>query len=392
MEAAAADAASGGRGGRRAGADEAEAESPRTTSTEARRRRRRCAETEAADEAVPRRLPPTRRRSRPRPDPWPSGRPSRAPPDEPIRAPTDARPDRARPTPSGIVGRPPPARTGPGASSRSWSCRPSSWRSSSRRFLVQAFFIPSPSMEPTLKPGDRILVCRVCLHFQDIHRGDVLVFSDPHPPAGAGRGLIGGLPALARARAWAWRSPRTPTSSSGWGRCRARRGRSVAASLYVDGQKIDRPFLSPNIDTRSFGPQTVPMACCSCWATTRCESGDSRLSPARGRAGLRADRQGDREGVRHRVAARRGWGGSTDAAGPGPLRAPRLRAQGFARVAGVDEAGRGALAGPMVAAAVILPEGFDLEGIRDSKQLSHATSARRRSAGSRPARWWRCAR
>jgi ribonuclease HII len=48
----------------------------------------------------------------------------------------------------------------------------------------------------------------------------------------------------------------------------------------------------------------------------------------------------------------------------------RLRAQGFARVAGVDEAGRGALAGPMVAAAVILPEGFDLEGIRDSKQLS----------------------
>ena len=47
-----------------------------------------------------------------------------------------------------------------------------------------------------------------------------------------------------------------------------------------------------------------------------------------------------------------------------------LRAQGFSRVAGVDEAGRGALAGPLVAAAVILPEGFDLEGIRDSKQLS----------------------
>jgi ribonuclease HII len=47
-----------------------------------------------------------------------------------------------------------------------------------------------------------------------------------------------------------------------------------------------------------------------------------------------------------------------------------LRDQGFARVAGTDEAGRGALAGPMVAAAVILPEDFDLDGIRDSKLLS----------------------
>ncbi|MEW6059327.1 MAG: ribonuclease HII [Actinomycetota bacterium] len=48
----------------------------------------------------------------------------------------------------------------------------------------------------------------------------------------------------------------------------------------------------------------------------------------------------------------------------------RLRDEGFMRVAGVDEAGRGALAGPLVAAAVILPVGFDLEGIKDSKQLS----------------------
>ena len=47
-----------------------------------------------------------------------------------------------------------------------------------------------------------------------------------------------------------------------------------------------------------------------------------------------------------------------------------LREQGFTRIAGVDEAGRGALAGPLVAAAVILPEDFDLEGIDDSKVLT----------------------
>ena len=39
-------------------------------------------------------------------------------------------------------------------------------------------------------------------------------------------------------------------------------------------------------------------------------------------------------------------------------------------MAGVDEAGRGALAGPLVAAAVVLPEDFDLEGLEDSKLLT----------------------
>lgn len=46
------------------------------------------------------------------------------------------------------------------------------------------------------------------------------------------------------------------------------------------------------------------------------------------------------------------------------------RRQGARAVAGIDEAGRGPLAGPVVAAAVILPETFDLPGLTDSKQLS----------------------
>ncbi len=44
--------------------------------------------------------------------------------------------------------------------------------------------------------------------------------------------------------------------------------------------------------------------------------------------------------------------------------------RGFRRVAGVDEAGRGPLAGPVVAAAVVLPRRCRLEGLRDSKLLS----------------------
>lgn len=48
----------------------------------------------------------------------------------------------------------------------------------------------------------------------------------------------------------------------------------------------------------------------------------------------------------------------------------RARRNGYRLIAGVDEAGRGPLAGPVVAAAVILPERFDLPGLNDSKQLS----------------------
>ncbi|MBT3181326.1 MAG: ribonuclease HII [Deltaproteobacteria bacterium] len=47
-----------------------------------------------------------------------------------------------------------------------------------------------------------------------------------------------------------------------------------------------------------------------------------------------------------------------------------LYSKGIRSVAGVDEVGRGPLAGPVVAAAVILPEGLYLEGLRDSKKLT----------------------
>lgn len=44
-------------------------------------------------------------------------------------------------------------------------------------FAVQAFYIPSSSMENTLKIGDRILVNKVVYHLRNIHRGDVAVFN-----------------------------------------------------------------------------------------------------------------------------------------------------------------------------------------------------------------------
>jgi ribonuclease HII len=56
-------------------------------------------------------------------------------------------------------------------------------------------------------------------------------------------------------------------------------------------------------------------------------------------------------------------------------RETRLWQDGYAAIAGIDEAGRGALAGPVVAAAVVLPTGTALAdpwtAVRDSKELTH---------------------
>ncbi|HSK26738.1 MAG TPA: signal peptidase I [Jiangellales bacterium] len=63
-----------------------------------------------------------------------------------------------------------------------------------RIFLVQAFLIPSQSMEQTLLVGDRVLVSKLTTRFGEVERGDVVVFEDPggwlgpmvQPPSSAG--------------------------------------------------------------------------------------------------------------------------------------------------------------------------------------------------------------
>ena len=63
---------------------------------------------------------------------------------------------------------------------------------------------------------------------------------------------------------------------------------------------------------------------------------------------------------------------SPGAAFPQLSREQEFWRQGIARVAGIDEAGRGPLAGPVVAAAVVFPPDVSIEGINDSKKLSAA--------------------
>jgi signal peptidase I len=48
-----------------------------------------------------------------------------------------------------------------------------------KTFLVQAFYIPSGSMEETLKIGDRVLVNKLVYRIRDVHRGEIVVFRGP---------------------------------------------------------------------------------------------------------------------------------------------------------------------------------------------------------------------
>ena len=48
-----------------------------------------------------------------------------------------------------------------------------------KTFAIQAFFIPSPSMVPTLRVGDRVLVNKLAYDFHPVHPGDLIVFRRP---------------------------------------------------------------------------------------------------------------------------------------------------------------------------------------------------------------------
>jgi signal peptidase I len=65
-----------------------------------------------------------------------------------------------------------------------------------KTYAVQAFYIPSSSMENTLDIGDKVLVNKIIYHFRSISRGDVIVFNgagswDPASPAGPSNPVLG---------------------------------------------------------------------------------------------------------------------------------------------------------------------------------------------------------
>ena len=124
-------------------------------------------------------------------------------------------------------------------------------------FLVQAFWIPSPSMVPTLEVGDRVLVNKLSYKLHPVHRGDVVVFSRPKAVEGGGENIKDLIKRVI---------------AVGGDTIEAREGQ-----VYVNGRLIDEPYLPNGTRTDSLPLQTVPKDRVFMMGDNRSDSQDSRV-------------------------------------------------------------------------------------------------------------------
>ena len=146
-----------------------------------------------------------------------------------------------------------------------------------KSFLVQAFFIPSPSMEPTLKEGDRVLVNKVSYRFGDVGRHDVIVFVNPEADAAPDRGVVGG------ALHWLGEGigVAQPENEDYIKRVIGLGGETLEIrdeTVLIDGAPVEEPYLTREAKScnRDYGPVTVPPDSLFVMGDNRCNSADSR--------------------------------------------------------------------------------------------------------------------
>jgi signal peptidase I len=121
-----------------------------------------------------------------------------------------------------------------------------------RPFVVEAFFIPSESMVPTLRVGDRVLVNKFIYRFTEPERGDIIVFESVE---GGGDDLIKRVVGV----------PGDEISVRG-------------GKLVVNGEPQKEPYLNRKYPDRSFAaPTTVPEGHVFVMGDNRANSRDSRF-------------------------------------------------------------------------------------------------------------------
>jgi signal peptidase I len=146
-----------------------------------------------------------------------------------------------------------------------------------KSFLVQAFFIPSQSMEPTLQIGDRVLVNKVVYRLHPPERGDVIVFEDPLPAAEPDRSVLSAF--------WHWLTEGLGLSTNPEKdfikRVIGLPGETIVIEqgiVEVNGEAVDESYLpQPLEDLRDYGPRVVPEGTLFVMGDNRANSNDSRF-------------------------------------------------------------------------------------------------------------------
>ncbi|MDP1821135.1 MAG: signal peptidase I [Acidimicrobiales bacterium] len=145
-----------------------------------------------------------------------------------------------------------------------------------KAFFAQAFYIPSASMEPQLREGDRVVVSRTAYRLHDPHRGDVVVFPDPGAPEetdGFVEGLVDDvLGAVALGSHDDSELIKRVVGLPG----EVIQGRD--GRVLIDGRRVFEPYLEPDMLTSDFGPATVPEGHVFVLGDNRTNSHDSRFA------------------------------------------------------------------------------------------------------------------
>jgi signal peptidase I len=125
-----------------------------------------------------------------------------------------------------------------------------------RSFVFQPYLIPSPSMYPTLKNGDKVYVNKLDYDFHGVHRGDIVVFKKPadftdEPGITDLIKRVIGLP-----------------------------GETISAHnglVYIDGHQLIELWLPRGVTTGDFGPVKIPPDDYFVMGDNRSDSADSRV-------------------------------------------------------------------------------------------------------------------
>ena len=149
-----------------------------------------------------------------------------------------------------------------------------------KTFLFQAFYIPSVSMEPTLKVGDRVLVNKLSYKLHDVHHGDIVVFERPSTDPQLVEGCDGKQVTI------------RPTKNTEEVHDLIKRVIAVAGDtievrtennvgkVFVNGKQIDEPYLAPNTSTPPFESSAFPVQCIKVPKDEVFVLGDNRMNSA----------------------------------------------------------------------------------------------------------------